>query len=303
MKNIRVVQILFLFACFSVVSLPLLHGLLIAPSFSKFLRNVAEDELVKVASQLATLIENPHPLSQPAELLPPILEKIDEERKLLGLTKVKVFSNEGLTLYSTDPQDIGKQTVKAFFPALVAGQLPRTDVVMEDKRQPGKDVFLVETYVPVLRHGQVIGIFETYYNMTATKEKLAKVVATITWVVYGSSLFLLVAVLGSAYLTRRSQLLQERAEAEKDQLIDELSAALSEIKALRGILPLCSYCKKVRDDRGYWEQVDVYISQHYDADVSHSICPECVAKHYPEEHEELQKMKKGGAAERSEAGG
>ena len=58
--------------------------------------------------------------------------------------------------------------------------------------------------------------------------------------------------------------------------------AEEEIKRLRGILPLCSFCKKVRDDKGYWEQVDVYISKYSEADISHSICPECVKIHYPE---------------------
>ncbi len=55
-----------------------------------------------------------------------------------------------------------------------------------------------------------------------------------------------------------------------------------ELKILRGILPLCSFCKKIRDDEGYWEQVDVYIHKHSEADISHGICPECVKKHYPD---------------------
>jgi PAS domain S-box-containing protein len=69
--------------------------------------------------------------------------------------------------------------------------------------------------------------------------------------------------------------------------ITERKQAEEEIKKLRGILPLCSYCKKVRDDDGYWEQVDVYIHKYSEADVSHSICPECMKKHYPEEYESL----------------
>jgi PAS domain S-box-containing protein len=64
--------------------------------------------------------------------------------------------------------------------------------------------------------------------------------------------------------------------------ITERKQAEEEIKKLRGILPLCSYCKKIRDDDGHWEQVDVYIYKHSEADISHSICPECMKKHYPE---------------------
>ncbi|MCB2183100.1 MAG: response regulator [Desulfobulbaceae bacterium] len=62
----------------------------------------------------------------------------------------------------------------------------------------------------------------------------------------------------------------------------ELEQALKEIKTLRGILPLCSYCKKIRDDKGYWEQVDVYIRKYSGADVSHSLCPDCRNKYYPD---------------------
>ena len=53
--------------------------------------------------------------------------------------------------------------------------------------------------------------------------------------------------------------------------------ALAEVKALRGLLPICSYCKKVRNDGNYWEQIESYISQHSDAQFSHSICPDCRA--------------------------
>ena len=62
--------------------------------------------------------------------------------------------------------------------------------------------------------------------------------------------------------------------------ISERKRAEEEIRTLRGILPLCSFCKKIRDDKGYWEQVDVYIFKHSQADISHSVCPECVKKHY-----------------------
>ena len=74
------------------------------------------------------------------------------------------------------------------------------------------------------------------------------------------------------------------AEAERDKTILNLQKALDEVKTLRGILPICSFCKKVRDDKGYWEQVDVYINKHSQADISHSICPDCTKKHYPYLH-------------------
>ena len=56
----------------------------------------------------------------------------------------------------------------------------------------------------------------------------------------------------------------------------------SEVNSLRGLLPICAYCKKIRNDKNYWEQIEVYISSHTDALFSHGICPECITKHFPE---------------------
>jgi hypothetical protein len=57
---------------------------------------------------------------------------------------------------------------------------------------------------------------------------------------------------------------------------------LSRIETLRGIVPICSYCKQIRDDKGYWNQVEAYVAKHTDAEFSHGICPDCMKKHYPE---------------------
>lgn len=75
---------------------------------------------------------------------------------------------------------------------------------------------------------------------------------------------------------------RKKEEAERLQLIHELTNALQRVKTLSGLLPICAACKKIRDDRGYWQSVEVYIRDHSDAEFSHSICPECMAKQYPE---------------------
>ena len=54
------------------------------------------------------------------------------------------------------------------------------------------------------------------------------------------------------------------------------------IETLSGIVPICSYCKQIRDDKGYWNQVEEYVSKHTEAEFSHGICPDCMGKHYPE---------------------
>lgn len=75
---------------------------------------------------------------------------------------------------------------------------------------------------------------------------------------------------------------RKKAEAEREKLIGELQDALNQVKILRGFLPICSHCKKIRNDQGYWENVENYIRDHSDAELSHGICPECLKKHYAE---------------------
>lgn len=67
---------------------------------------------------------------------------------------------------------------------------------------------------------------------------------------------------------------------ELEQLNRELAASLEKIKTLEGIIPICCICKKIRDDKGYWEQIEAYISKHSPAQFSHGICPDCLDKHY-----------------------
>ena len=61
----------------------------------------------------------------------------------------------------------------------------------------------------------------------------------------------------------------------------ELSQAFDQIKTLRGIVPICSGCKKIRDDQGFWQQVEVYVHDHTEAEFSHGLCPECLQRLRP----------------------
>jgi PAS domain S-box-containing protein len=71
-------------------------------------------------------------------------------------------------------------------------------------------------------------------------------------------------------------------ENEREKLIEELKNALAEIRELRGILPICASCKKIRDDKGYWQRIESYIQNHTNAEFSHGICPDCAKLLYPE---------------------
>jgi PAS domain S-box-containing protein len=72
-----------------------------------------------------------------------------------------------------------------------------------------------------------------------------------------------------------------RAEADRERLIEELQDALDRVNVLTGLIPICTHCKAVRDDKGYWQQVDSFMREHSNAQLSHSICPECAQKMMP----------------------
>ncbi|MDY0132577.1 MAG: DUF3365 domain-containing protein [Desulforegulaceae bacterium] len=84
---------------------------------------------------------------------------------------------------------------------------------------------------------------------------------------------------GMGYIQNRIRE-REKAEQERDLYVKELQEAWSEVKTLSGLLPICSFCKKIRDDKGYWNSIESYIHKHSEAKFSHGICQECIKKHY-----------------------
>ena len=91
-----------------------------------------------------------------------------------------------------------------------------------------------------------------------------------------------IAALAGTIIILTAGHLLDKKEREQQELIRDLQKALTEIKTLRGIVPICSFCKKIRDDKGFWSQVESYVAEHTGAEFSHGICPDCRVKQYPE---------------------
>ena len=85
--------------------------------------------------------------------------------------------------------------------------------------------------------------------------------------------------------------LKNRQEEENRKLIGELQNALTEVKTLGDLLPVCMHCKNIRDDKGYWGRMEEYISSKTGTSISHGICPDCLGKYYPELKAEMDKEK------------
>ena len=75
---------------------------------------------------------------------------------------------------------------------------------------------------------------------------------------------------------------RKRIEAERTKMIEQLNETLSKVRTLSGLLPICSNCKKIRDDKGYWQKLETFVHEHSNAEFSHSICPDCMEKLYPD---------------------
>ena len=117
----------------------------------------------------------------------------------------------------------------------------------------------------------------SYFPLTSVF-KGALIDATILTIIVFPVLLLFVLRPMRNYLYQRTLL-----EEEREKLIEQLNKTIAEIKVLKGIIPICASCKNVRTDQGFWQQVEVYISDHSEANFSHGICPDCTEKLYPKE--------------------
>jgi len=100
---------------------------------------------------------------------------------------------------------------------------------------------------------------------------------------------LLNPVIAGIVVNSRDVTERRRTEEERENLIRKLNDALAKIKTLKGLLPICAWCKKIRDDGGYWKKVETYIKEHSEAFFTHCICPECLKKESPETYDEVSR--------------
>ena len=164
-----------------------------------------------------------------------------------------------------------------------AGSLPEG---LERLAAGGVDVVLLDLGLP-----DSSGV-ETFTRLHLRFPKLPVVVCTgledevlgLELVQAGAQDYLIKGKVSSLLLGRTLRYAIERklAALERDRLIAELQEALANIKTLSGLVPICAGCKKIRDDKGYWSQVEIYVAKHSGARFSHGICPECAHKLYPD---------------------
>ena len=279
LKNILIVSILL------VTVLPLYNFLVISPLFSKFLAENANNTSVRVAKHFASMFGQNKTVLNKDHIQFDESSDINELRSDFRLTKLKIYSNSGEVLFSTDPEDIGNTNTQKYFHEVVAkGNIVTKGITKETESLEGElmPVDVIETYVPVMSGKNFIGAVEIYYDITAEKQQLNKMLTRSSVLVFLIALGLLIASMVILFIEKKIIYKRKLMQKERENLIADLQDAIAKINTLKGLLPICANCKKIRDDKDRWEQIESYIREHSEAEFTHSICPECAKKLYPD---------------------
>jgi energy-coupling factor transporter transmembrane protein EcfT len=276
-KNFKI----FLFAAIPsivmTVIMLLLYPLFLHPEFTKEIVKEAQKDSQRVA---AYFIKEYYPaITLINKLVPSDLEaSIQRDIDIFNLWKIRFFNPDGEILYSSEKAEIGNINKKPYFVELVAkGHIFSNMVKKEGDTKDGTPTpyDVVETYIPIMLENTFNGAFEVYVNVTEQMQRL-KALFWRSYIIF--SLVICILLILIVVFSFR----MDKAAKERENIILELQDAFAEVTTLRGIIPICASCKKVRDDKGYWNQIESYIRDHSEADFSHSICPECAKELYPD---------------------
>jgi two-component system cell cycle sensor histidine kinase/response regulator CckA len=265
--------------------LPAYDVLVIFPSFTNLLIKSTKDDTESIARHLASMLISEKSDLNEATILEDLLREIKELKINFDLKRLKVFSKSGEVLYSTNVSDIGLVNNRKYLnEVLTLGKVHSKFIHRDAESLEGQKmaVDVVEIYVPLISGGQVLGAFEIYYDITARKIQLDKLLSRSSVIVFTLAFILSTVIVLLLFKENKTSVERKRAEAEREKLIKELQDAIARINKLNGLLPICAHCKKIRDDKGYWNQIESYIREHSEAEFSHGICPECAQKLYPE---------------------
>lgn len=255
-------------------AVPLLNVFLIYPRFYTQTISEIEDSAIRLCNHMAHELqknESWHIIMNGREMPPQAITVLDSYKDHFDLSKMKVFSIEGIVVYSTDQADIGVVNTNSYFIEKVVKGVIFSKVVKKESRSMEGQKYkedVVEIYVPIMEGGDFKGAFELYYNITKQIVALDKQVLNASILPFAVSGILLFAL--SWGFLRLDKSLIEKQKAEE------------EVRALQGIIPICMHCKEIRDDRGSWNQIEAYIEAHSDAQFSHGICDKCLEEHWGE---------------------
>jgi len=156
----------------------------------------------------------------------------------------------------------------------------RPDIVVSDVRMPVLDGIEMSRRIKALDSSSKIILTTAHSDAAVLLDSIE--VGIDKYILKPVDVGVLFTALEQCTETIRLERKIQEQNREKDELITRLQEALDNVRKLSGLLPICSSCKKIRDDKGYWNQIEQYISEHSEALFSHGICPDCVKKLYPQ---------------------
>lgn len=265
---------LIIVAILAIITIPLLNIFVVFPQFKK----LDVHNIEKSAIYLAQHMENHLRESENWSLVMNGGELSTQEREILSgyladfkLEKMKVFTAKGLAVYSTDPEDIGKLNDRNYFHDIVAKGDVYSKVVQKKTKSLENQIYkadVVEVYVPSMQGDRFNGAFELYYNITSSLNALERLIYYSSLIPLVIASILLALLIWGMLNLERSLIATKHAE--------------EEVKSLQGIIPICGYCKEIRNDQGAWTRLENYIENHSEARFSHGICDGCMADRFGE---------------------
>ena len=287
---------LFILSILTVILLPTYNTAFVYPALMKLFTETMTKDATSIARHFMSMFEGGTSELTKKSFDSKKLKEINALKENFGLAKLKFISRSGEIIFSTDRKEIGDINTEVYFQEIAAQGKVYTKVVKKDSdslEHERMSVDVVETYVPMLKDGIFLGAFEIYYDITEKKQSLARwlLISFIIVIVLALSILLLSAM--NVVKAKRRLIERKKGEDEREKLIGELRDALAKVRTLSGLLPICSSCKMIRDDKGYWNRLEVYISERSEAEFTHGLCPDCMKNLYGFSVGEDSDIKKG----------
>lgn len=201
-----------------VMALPLYLRFIAHPGYESFLVSSVERDMQVLAGRIVKDHKFSAPIAQGTLLPKEFVENVEYIQRTFGLPKIKVFTADGIIVYSTDPADVGSHTSKAFFPQMLKDGLPRSELKIIKETIQKSEAQMIETYVPIIYQGVPVGAFELYRNITGLRQTFNHMKDHERKILFPVVLLLLIGGLASSFLAYRAMTELKRANDQFQQL-------------------------------------------------------------------------------------
>ncbi|AMV73884.1 hypothetical protein JCM30471_23050 [Desulfuromonas carbonis] len=198
-------------------------------------------------------------------------QDIEAKLKYFDVLKIKIFSRDQAIVYSNDRNIIGEldlknQTLAAALAGDASSKLEKKEELWDLADEKKYEIDMVETYMPLRTPtGVVAGAFEIYMDVSAYRQLLRDVLVAAILVV--TAVLLVVFGVLTFYMRKATRIISSKTQ---------------EIRVLSGLLPICSACKKIRNDHDEWEILEKFITERSESEFTHSLCPDCLQEYWKE---------------------